>query len=99
MIKRGLKTFPLSLPGMKTLTTRVIRLNKLISEKRYRTIEVHPTSRRRILSMPSKDWRAIQTIFRSMDLEGDVNNASLDHLPDRGNDSSFDSVPPLREPN
>jgi hypothetical protein len=47
---------------------------------------VYLTSRRRILSMPSKDWRAIPTIFKSMDLEGDANNASRHLLRDRDDD-------------
>ncbi|MDH5754909.1 MAG: DUF429 domain-containing protein [Candidatus Bathyarchaeota archaeon] len=71
MIRRGYRVFPPKLPAMRTLTVRAIELNKLIAEKGYKTIEVHPTSTRKALNMPSKDWRKIQTILKSIGLEGD----------------------------
>jgi len=57
---------------MRKLTVRAMELNKLIAEKGYKTIEVHPTSTRKALNMPSKDWRKIQTILKSIGLEGDL---------------------------
>lgn len=71
MIRRGYRVFPPKLPAMRTLTVRAIELNKLIAEKGYKTIEVHPTSTRKALNMPSKDWRKIQTSLKSIGLEGD----------------------------
>lgn len=77
MIKMGYRVFPPSLPAMKMLTERAIRLNKLITEKGYKTIEVHPTSTRKALNMPTKDWRKIQTILKDMGLKGDIETSSL----------------------
>lgn len=71
MIRRGYRVFPPKLPAMRTLTVRAMELNKLLAEKGYKTIEVHPTSTRKALNMPSKDWRKIQTILKSIGLEGD----------------------------
>jgi predicted nuclease with RNAse H fold len=77
MIRKGYRVFPPSLQGMKKLTLRAARLNKLISEKRYRTIEVHPTSTCKALDMPLKDWRKIQTILMQIGLEGDLTIRTL----------------------
>jgi len=68
MIRKGYRVFPPSLPAMRKLTMRAIRLNKLISESHYRIIEVHPTSTRKALNMPLKDWRKIQTILAQIGL-------------------------------
>ncbi|MEM3824333.1 MAG: DUF429 domain-containing protein, partial [Candidatus Bathyarchaeia archaeon] len=43
MIKRGYRVFPPGLPAMEKLTLRDIKINKLILEKKYKTVEVHPT--------------------------------------------------------
>jgi hypothetical protein len=70
MITRGYHVFPPCLPAMKTLTSRAMKLNKLIAKKGYKTIEVHPTSTRKALNMPSKDWEKIQTALETIGLEG-----------------------------
>jgi predicted nuclease with RNAse H fold len=72
MIKRGYKIFPLKLPAMEKLTIRAIKLNTLIAEKGYKTIEVHPTSTRKALNMPTKDWTRIQMILNSIGLGKDL---------------------------
>lgn len=72
MIKRGYKIFPPKLPAMEKLTIRAIKLNTLIAEKGYKTIEVHPTSTRKALNMPTKDWTRIQLILNSMGLGKDL---------------------------
>jgi len=77
MIREGYRVFPPSLPAMKKLTVRAVKLNKLIAEKGYKTIEVHPTSTRKALNMPSKDWRKIQTILTQTGLEGDLTARTL----------------------
>jgi len=77
MIKRGYRVFPPALPAMKKLTTRAIKLNKLIAESGYKTIEVHPTSTRKALNMPPKDWEEIQTILKRIGLEGDLKVRTL----------------------
>jgi predicted nuclease with RNAse H fold len=77
MIKKGYKVFPPNLPAMKKLTLRATRLNKLIEEKRYKAIEVHPTSTRKALQMPSKDWKAIQEILKTLGLKGELETRPL----------------------
>jgi len=72
MIKRGYRIFPPKLPTMEKLTIRAIKLNTLIAEKGYKTIEVHPTSTRKALNMPTKDWTKIQLILNSVGLGRDL---------------------------
>jgi predicted nuclease with RNAse H fold len=72
MIKMGYRVFPPTLPAMKMLTIRAAKLSKLITEEGYKIIEVHPTSTRKALSIPPKDWGKIQTILKSIGLEGDL---------------------------
>jgi predicted nuclease with RNAse H fold len=77
MIKKGYRVFPPNLPAMKKLALRAIRLNRLIEEKMYKTIEVHPTSTRKALQMPPKDWKAIQEILKTLGLKGELETRSL----------------------
>lgn len=77
MIRRGYRVFPPTLPSMKTLTLRAIKLNKLIAKKGYKAIEVHPTSTRKALNMPSKEWKKIQTILKNIGLKGEIKTRVL----------------------
>jgi len=77
MIRRGYRVFPPCLPAMKTLTLRAMKLIKLMVKKGYKTIEVHPTSTRKALNIPLKDWRKIQTILETIGLEGDLKLRAL----------------------
>lgn len=77
MIRKGYRVFPPSIEAMRKLTVRAIKLNKLIAEKGYKTIEVHPTSTRKALNMPPKDWKEIQKILKSTGLEGDFKVRTL----------------------
>jgi len=77
MIKRGYRVFPPCLPAMKTLTLRAMKLIKLMAKRGYKTMEVHPTSTRKALNMPLKDWRKIQTILETIGLEGDLKLRTL----------------------
>jgi predicted nuclease with RNAse H fold len=77
MIRKGYRVFPLNLPAMKKLALRAIRLNRLIEEKRYKAIEVHPTSTRKALQMPLKDWKAIQEILKTLGLKGELETHPL----------------------
>lgn len=77
MIRKGYRVFPPNLPAMKKLALRAIRLNKLIEEKRYKAIEVHPTSTRKALQMPLKDWKAIQEILKTLGLKGELETRPL----------------------
>jgi hypothetical protein len=71
MIKNGYRVFPPALPAMRKLTMRAMKLNRLIAEKGFKTIEVHPTSTCKALKMPLKDWGKIQTVLAQIGLEGD----------------------------
>lgn len=77
LIKRGYRVFPTGLQAMKSLALRAIKLNRLIMEKGMETIEVHPTSTRRALNMPLKDWREIQKILENIGLEGSLKLRAL----------------------
>ena len=77
MIRRGYRVFPPSLQAMRKLTLRAMKINKLIAQKGYKTIEVHPTSTRKALNMPSKDWEKIQVTLKSMGLKGDIKSRTL----------------------
>jgi predicted nuclease with RNAse H fold len=77
MIRKGYRVFPLNLPAMKKLALRAIRLNRLIEEKRYKTIEVHPTSTRKALQMSLKDWKAIQEVLKTLGLKGELETRPL----------------------
>jgi predicted nuclease with RNAse H fold len=77
LVKKGYRVFPPGLPAMKTLTRRAIRLDKLIKKSRIETVEVHPTSTRKALGMPTKNWKEIQEIFKKLGLDGTLEERSL----------------------
>ena len=77
MIRKGYRVLPPNFPAMKKLTLRAINLNKLIEEKTYKAIEVHPTSTRKALEMPPKDWKAIQEILKTLGLKGEIETRPL----------------------
>ncbi|MEM2108487.1 MAG: DUF429 domain-containing protein [Candidatus Bathyarchaeia archaeon] len=77
MIRKGYKVFSPTFPIMQKLTLRAIKLNRLIGEKKYKIIEVHPTSTRKALEMPLKDWKAIQEILKTLGLKGELEIRAL----------------------
>jgi len=77
MIRKGYRVLPPNLAAMRKLALRAIKLNKLIEEKRYKAIEVHPTSTRKALQMPSKDWKATQEILKTLGLKGELETRPL----------------------
>jgi predicted nuclease with RNAse H fold len=77
MIMKGYRVFPPRLQGMQKLTLRAAELNRNVAKTGYKTIEVHLTSTRKALCMPSKDWRKIQTSLARIGLEGDVRVRTL----------------------
>lgn len=77
MIKRGYRVFSPNLPTMQKLTLRAIKLNRLICEKKYKTIEVHPTSTRKALGMPTKDWKTIQKMLKDLGFKGKLETCTL----------------------
>ena len=77
MIRKGYRVLPPNFPAMKKLTLRAIRLNRLIEENTYKAIEVHPTSTRKALQMPLKDWKTIQEILKNLGLKGELETRPL----------------------
>jgi predicted nuclease with RNAse H fold len=77
MIKKGYRVFPPTLPAMKILTMRAMKLNRLIAEKGFKTIEAHPTSTCKALGVPPKDWGKVQTVLMQIGLEGDLRVRTL----------------------
>jgi predicted nuclease with RNAse H fold len=77
MYKRGYPVFPPRFPAMEKLTLRAIRMVQEITRRGINVIEVHPTSTRKALKMPTKDWKKIQTIFLRIGLEGDLKTRAL----------------------
>lgn len=77
MVRRGYRVFPPGLPAMKELTLRAVKLSKLIKERGCEIIEVHPTSTRKALGMPLKDWIEIQSILSRIGLRGTLSARAL----------------------
>lgn len=77
MIRKGYRVLPPNFPAMKKLTLRAINLNKLIEEKTYKAIEVHPTSTRKALEMPLKEWKTIQENLKILGLKGEIETRPL----------------------
>jgi len=77
MHKKGYPVLPPRFRTMEKLTLRAIKLKQQILSQGVKVIEVHPTSTRKALKMPIKDWRNIQTTFVLMGLEGDVKTRTL----------------------
>jgi predicted nuclease with RNAse H fold len=70
VLRRGLRVFPPGSQAMRTLTLRAIKLDKLIAQEGYKTIEVHPTPTRKALGMPARAWKEIQAILSQIGIEG-----------------------------
>lgn len=73
MIHHGYRVLPPNFMHMRELTQRAVELNRQITQKGYRTIEVHPTSSRKALQIvPPKEWSTVQEALRQIGLEGDL---------------------------
>jgi predicted nuclease with RNAse H fold len=75
MHKQGYPVFSPLFRTMEKLTVRAIKIAKEIKKEGVCVLEVHPTSSRKALEIPSKDWKIIQAIFFQMGLKGDLKNA------------------------
>lgn len=65
MHRRGYPVFPPRFPAMEKLTLRARKITQQIKREESHIIEVHPTSTRKALKMPAKNWREIQSISHS----------------------------------
>ena len=77
MHKLGYPVLPPTFPAMKTLTERGIRISNELIRRGFKVIEVHPTSTRKALKMPIKDWKNIQKAFKCMGFIGEINERRL----------------------
>jgi len=77
MHRMGYPVLPPLFPAMKQLTLRAITLAQHIQRSGFTTIEIHPTSTRKALQIPAKDWGVIQAILVQMGLKGDLKKRTL----------------------
>jgi hypothetical protein len=77
MHKQGYPVLPPLFHTMEKLTVRAIKIAKEIKKEGVSVLEVHPTSTRKALEIPSKDWKIIQAIFLQMGLKGDLEKRAL----------------------
>ncbi len=77
MHRHGYPVFPPRFPAMEKLTLRARKITQQIKRGELHVIEVHPTSTRKALKMPAKDWKEIQSIFIQLSLEGDLKTRAL----------------------
>lgn len=77
MYRRGYPVFPPRFPAMEQLTLRARKITQQIKRGELDIIEVHPTSTRKALKMPAKDWKEIQSIFIQLGLEGNLKTRVL----------------------
>ena len=77
MHKRGYPVLPPCLPAMKKLTLRAVSIVQEIKKRGFNVIEVHPTSTRKALKMPTKDWKKTQAILKQIGLKGDLETRVL----------------------
>ena len=60
----------------------------------YKAIEVHPTSTRKALQMPPKDWDTIQESLKNLGLKGKNRNTPLSYSLNRRCYGCFNSSSP-----
>ena len=77
MYRHGYPVFPPRFPAMEKLNLRAIKITQQIKREKIHIIEVHPTSTRKALKIPTKDWKKIQNIFIYMGLKGDLETRAL----------------------
>ena len=83
LLKRGIKFFPITLGPMRKLTTRGIRLKKILEDKEFKVIEVYPGGAQDVWNIPRKQ-RGLEKLMnglKKMGIQGlkkDMNNHELD---------------------
>lgn len=71
MYKLGYPVFPPLFKTMQKLTSRGVKISEVLRMKALEVVEIHPASSRKALSMPTKNWRKIQAMFRHIGLRGE----------------------------
>jgi len=77
MHRMGYPVLPPLFPAMKKLAQRAITMTQQIQKLGFPVIEIHPSSTRKALQMPAKDWATIQAILVQMGLKGDLRKRAL----------------------
>ena len=77
MPEKGYRILPPSLAARRERALQAMKLSTLMANKGYKAIEVHSTSTRRVLDIPLKDWRKIQTILIDIGLREAVRTRTL----------------------
>jgi len=77
MHRMGYPVLPPLFPAMKKLTLRAMTLAQQIRKLGLSVIEIHPSSTRKALQMPAKDWIAIQATLVQMGMKGDLKRRAL----------------------
>jgi len=83
LLKRGIKFFPITLGPMRKLTTRGIRLKKILEDKEFKVIEVYPGGAQDVWNIPRKQ-RGLEKLMnglKKMGIQGlkkDMNDHELD---------------------
>jgi len=77
MYRHGYPVFPPRFPAMEKLTLRARKITQQIKRDELHIIEVHPTSTRKALKMPTKNWKEIRSIFIQLGLEGNLKTRVL----------------------
>ena len=72
MHRRGYPVFPPRFLTMEKLALRARKITQQIKREEIHIIEVHPTSTRKALKMPAKNWKEIQSILIQLGLEGNL---------------------------
>ncbi len=85
LLRRGIKFFPITLGSMRRLTTRGMRLKKILEEKRFKVIEVYPGGAQDVLKIPRKQ-RGLEGLRRGLE------KLKITGLTDRMNDHELDAV-------
>ncbi len=83
--RRGIKFFPITLGPMRRLTTRGIRLKKILEEKHFKVIEVYPGGAQDVLKIPRKQEGLEE-------LKSGLEKLKITGLTDRMNDHELDAV-------
>jgi predicted nuclease with RNAse H fold len=77
MHKLGYPVFPPRFQSMKSLTLRAVGIAKKLKDRKSHVIEVHPTSTRKALGIPTKNWERIQEILLQLGCKGDIEKRTL----------------------
>jgi len=77
MRRKGYPVLPTRFRSMEKLTLRAQEIALQLKKEGLAVIEVHPTSTRKALNIPTKEWNEIQQVFIRIGLKDDIEKHSL----------------------